>query len=68
MLLAAVLILLGVLVACADSRRSRQRRIDEAVRRLQGHAPRKPVASAGYADYSRFDQDRILANRSERWE
>lgn len=66
----AVLII-AFLLACAD-RRHRQR---VAYRRLMWS--REQAATEGlskilgepwtYADYSGFDQDRILMNRSERW-
>jgi hypothetical protein len=30
--------------------------------------PRKPVGHAPFVDYSDFDQDRILRNRSDNWD
>lgn len=51
-------VLVAFLVACADRRR-RQRRV-----RVDTRTGERTV---GFADYSGFDQDRILMNRSERW-
>lgn len=65
------LVLVAFLLACADHRR-RQR---AAYRRLMWSRERAATEGLSkilnepwtYTDYSGFDQDRILMNRSERW-
>jgi hypothetical protein len=53
-LIAAVLIIAGLLIGSATKRAKQMR------------PPRK--AGGPFADYSRFDQDLQLRNRSERWD
>lgn len=57
-----VLVMIGFLLACAD----RQARHRKAI--LDRLADRVEAMPEPYVDYSHFDEDQLLRNRSERWE
>lgn len=60
----APIFLVAVLSVLAIGNVIRYRRRLTVTRRLMEAVPSRPQIS----DYSRFDQDQILRNRSERWE
>lgn len=57
-------IILGFAIACIDRGR-RTRRRQKTIERLRNHTPRQPQR---FVDLSRFNQDQLLRNRSERWD
>lgn len=57
--------LAAVIAACAD----RNRRKAKAAREFTDAVERVPSFVEGrYADYSHFNEDQLLRNRSERWD
>lgn len=57
-----VIVMIGFLLACADRQaRCRKAILDQLADRVEG-------MPEPYVDYSHFDEDQLLRNRSERWE
>lgn len=65
-ILAAALFVVTVCVLLSRERSARSR---AALKRLEEAKPeRRPVGRATFADFSAFNQDQLLRNRSERWD
>lgn len=57
-----VILMIGFLLACADRQAQRRKAI------LDRLADRVEAMPEPYVDYSNFNEDQLLRNRSERWE